>query len=159
MVQPEFLASLRHRHRSELLLVFVQLEQQCPGWWLDLQQLSDQLGTDRSTLNRSMLKLDRLGLIRRFSISHSGGTYLWWVKRHEADLPSVECEPAWVLRDIRFRGRERITLGQRWAWAERHGIPRNTLRSFLAGGHHVLRQRWELVETPMDQMQQQEVAA
>lgn len=152
MIEPAFLASLRHQYRSELVLVLVQLEQLCPGWWLDLQQLAELLGTDRSTLNRSLLRLDRLGLIRRFSISHGGGTFLWWVQRHEGDVPRPEDEPAWVLRDIQFRTRERITLEQRWAWAERHGIPRNTLRSFLTGGQHVLRQRWELIATPMDQI-------
>lgn len=158
MIEPSFLASLRHRYRSEMVLVLVQLEQLCPGWWLDIAQLAEQLGTDRSTLNRSLLKLDRMGLIRRASMSNGGGTYLWWVQRHEGDVPQPEDEPAWVIRDLSCRKRERITFAQRWAWADRHGIPRNTLRSFLSGQQRVLRERWDLVATPMDQLEQ-EVAA
>ncbi len=150
MIDPKFLASLRRRHRSELVLVLVQLEQVAPGWWLTLTELAEQLGTDRATLNRSIRKLEDLGLLRRASISNNGGTWIWWVQRSEADAPRPEDEPAWVLRDIRFRTRERITLGQRWEWADRQGIPRQTVRNFLAGGQRVMRDRWELIASPLD---------
>lgn len=158
MIDPTFLASLRRRHRSEMVLLLVQLEQICPGWWLTITELAEQLGTDRTSLNRSLLKMDRLGLVRRASMSNNGGTWIWWVKRHAADEPLPEAEPAWVLRDIKSRTRARLTFAQRWQWADQHAIPRNTLRSFLAGNQRVLRDRWELMATPMDQLQQ-EVAA
>ena len=150
MIEPEFLASLRRRHRAELVLVMVQLEQLAPGWWLTLQELAEQLGTDRATLNRSIRKLEDLGLLQRASLSNCGGTWIWWVQRHDADAPRPDAEPAWVLRDACGKRRERVTIGRRWAWADRHGIPRQTMRSFLAGHQRVLRERWELVATPMD---------
>lgn len=150
MIEPEFLASLRRRHRAELMLVMVQLEQHAPGWWLTLHDLAEQLGTDRATLNRSIRKLEDLGLLRRASISNTGGTWVWWVKRSEGDAPRPGDEPAWVLRSIRWRDHERVTISDRWAWARRRGIPRNTMRSFLAGHQRVLRGQWELVATPMD---------
>lgn len=31
VIEPEFLAALRRRHRSEPVLLMVQLEQLCPG--------------------------------------------------------------------------------------------------------------------------------
>lgn len=150
MIEPQFLASLRRRHRAELVLVMVQLEQLAPGWWLTLHDLAEQLGTDRATLNRSIRKLENLGLLRRASISNSGGTWIWWVQRHEADAPRPEDEPAWVVRDLSRHRSARIPLSGRWEWARRQGIPRGTMRSFLAGGQRVLRDRWELVATPMD---------
>ncbi|MEN9489729.1 MAG: hypothetical protein RJA63_178 [Pseudomonadota bacterium] len=150
MIEPEFLASLRRRHRAELVLVLVQLEQLAPGWWLTLQELADQLGTDRATLNRSIRKLEDLGLLRRASISNCGGTWIWWAQRSEDDAPRPEDEPAWVLRDVKRRLQQRVTISERWEWARREGIPRQTMRSFLAGHQRVLRERWELVATPLD---------
>ncbi len=150
MIEPAFLASLRRRHRAELVLVMVQLEQLAPGWWLTLHDLAEQLGTDRATLNRSIRKLEDLGLLRRASISNSGGTWIWWVQRTEGDQPRPEDEPAWMLRDLSRKRPVRIPISERWAWAQRQGIPRQTMRSFLAGHQRVLRERWELVATPMD---------
>jgi hypothetical protein len=150
VIEPAFLASLRRRHRAELVLVMVQLEQLAPGWWLTLHDLAEQLGTDRATLNRSIRKLEDLGLLRRASISNSGGTWIWWVQRTEGDQPRPEDEPAWMLRDLSRKRPVRIPISERWAWAQRQGIPRQTMRSFLAGHQRVLRERWELVATPMD---------
>jgi hypothetical protein len=150
VIDSAFLASLRRRHRAELVLVLVQLEQLAPGWWLTLQELAEQLGTDRATLNRSIRKLEDLGLLQRASISNSGGTWIWWVKKAEGDEPRPEDEPAWVLRDLSRQVHQRVPISKRWAWAQRHGIPRQTMRSFLAGNYRVLRERWELVATPMD---------
>lgn len=130
--------------------MLVQLEQVAPGWWLTLHELADQLGTDRATLNRSIRKLEDLGLLRRASISNGGGTWIWWVQRDEADAPRPEDEPAWVVRDLERQRTVRITLGERWIWAQREGIPRGTMRNFLAGGQQVLRERWRLLATPLD---------
>lgn len=150
MIEPQFLASLRRRHRAELVLVMVQLEQLAPGWWLTLHDLAEQLGTDRATLNRSVRKLEDLGLLRRASISNNGGTWIWWVQRHEADAPRPEDEPAWVVFDEVSKRSIRIPVSDRWGWAERKEIPRQTMRSFLAGNQVVLRERWRLVATPLD---------
>lgn len=151
MIHPEYLAALRRQYRAEMVLVLVQLEQLVPGWWESLQDLAERLGTDRATLNRSIRKLEDLGLLRRSSISNTGGTWIWWVKRHDADHPQPEDEPAWVLRNVRWRAaHERVTISQRWEWARRHQIPKGTMQSFLSGGQRVLRDRWELVATPHD---------
>jgi hypothetical protein len=150
VIDPAFLASLRHQHRAEMVLCLVQLEQIIPGWWQDLHQLATILGTDRSTLNRSLRTLERRGLIRRTSISNAGGTFIWWAKRSAVDMPDPNDEPAWIVRDIRQRSRERITVSSRYQWAAKHQLPRNTFRSFLAGHQKILRNRWELVSTPLD---------
>lgn len=158
MIKPEYLAALRHRLRAEMVLVLVQLEQVCPSWWLDLSELATALGTDRATLNRSLRRLEDLGLIRRASIANGGGTYIWWVSRHEADAPADQAEPAWLLRDIKRRETHRVPISKRWAWAEQEGIPRETMRNFLMGGQTVMRDRWQLVGTPLDQISQEVVA-
>lgn len=151
MIQAEFLAELRGRHRAELVLVMVQLEQLFPGYWSDLSDLAEQLCTDRATLNRSMRKLEDLNLLRRASISNGGGTWVWWVARHRDDRPEEGSEPAWVVRDDVTHRTQRIGLTQRWEWARRYGIPRQTMRSFLMGNQLVMRDRWRLLSTPLDQ--------
>jgi len=148
VIDPAFLAALRRQHRSELVLALVQLEQVVPGWWLMLEELAEQLGTDRSTLNRSICKLERLGLLRRASYSNCGGTWIWWVKRSATDQPAPDAEPAWVARDVKRRLTERITISGRWQWAAKHGIPRGTMSSWLYGYQRLLRDRWEIVESP-----------
>jgi len=151
VIQSRFLAELRGTHRAELVLVMVQLEQLFPGYWADLSDLAKQLSTDRATLNRSIRKLENLGLLRRTSISNGGGTWVWWVARHRDDRPDEAAEPAWVVRDVRTHQTQRISLTRRWEWARRHGVPRQTMRSFLAGNQIVMRERWRLVSTPLDQ--------
>ncbi|MCE2836891.1 MAG: hypothetical protein LW834_08000 [Cyanobium sp. 49614_E6] len=148
MIAPSHLAALRRRHRAELILVLVQLEQLCPGTWDNLGDLAEQLGTDRATLNRSISQLRRLGLIGCVSRSN-GGTWLWWVSRHDGDAPAPEDEPAWVLRSHPCRY-TRIPLTGTREWAQRRGIPYPTLRSFLAGHQRVLRGTWQLASTPFD---------
>ena len=150
MIAPDYLAALRRRHRSELVLVLVQLEQVVPGWWQDLETLAEQLGTDRSTLNRSLRKLERLGLIRRASYSNCGGTWIWWAARSATDQPAPDAEPAWVARDVKRRMLERIPISSRWQWAAKHGIPRGTMSSWLYGYQRLLRDRWEILGTPHD---------
>ncbi len=150
MIAPDFLAALRRQHRAELVLVLVQLEQLSPGWWLTLQELAEQLGTDRATLNRSIRKLEDLDLLRRSTISNCGGTWIWWVKTDVGKQPQPEDEPAWVVKDVRTRIRTRIPIAERWEWAERRDIPRQTMRGFLAGEQLVLREQWQLVATPLD---------
>lgn len=150
MIEPEFLAALRRRLRAELVITIVQLEQVCPGWWESLVELAEQLGTDRSTLCRSLRKLEDLGLIRRSSISNRSGTWIWWVKRHEADEPKPETEPAWVLVRLSNRRLERVTVSDRRRWAKARGIPLPTLIGFLYGRQKVLRGQWRVVASPFD---------
>lgn len=148
MIHPEYLSSLRHRLRAELVLVLVQLEQIVPGWWLTLHDLAEQLGTDRASLSRAITKLEHRGMLQRVTISNSGGTFIWWVKRDADDQPAPGDEPAWVLRSLGNRTHCRVPISQRWDWARQHGIPRATMRSFLGGYHRVLRDRWEIVSSP-----------
>ena len=150
MIAPEYLAALRRQYRSELVLALVQLEQVTPGWWLTIEELADQLGTDRSTLNRSIRKLEQLGLLRRASYSNCGGTWIWWVQRNATDQPAPDAEPAWVARDVKRRLLERIPISSRWQWAAKHQIPRGTMSSWLYGYQRLLRDRWEIVSTPHD---------
>jgi hypothetical protein len=151
VIEAEFLASLRRRHRVELVLTLVQLEQLCPGWWADLSELADQLGTDRASLNRSLTKLERLGLVRRERISNTGGNWVWWVKRSEADEPRPEDEPGWRLRDVKVGKTIRVTIRDRWRWAERHGIAQPTMQSFLGGYQQTLHGRWKVTGSPWDE--------
>lgn len=150
MIDPAFLASLRHQHRAEMVLCLVQIEQITPGWWQDLAQLAELLGTDRATLNRALSTLERRGLICRTSHGNSGGTWIWWVKRSADDAPDPGDEPAWRLQDITTRYTFRVPVSQRWGWPDKHGIPRATWRSFLCGHQKTLRGRWRLMATPLD---------
>lgn len=149
MIEPAFLAALRRRHRAEPILLLVQLEQLVPGWWATLNDLAEQLGTERSTLNHSIRHLHHLELIAYASLS-KGGTWIWWVKRHAADQPATTDEPAWKVKDLSNRTISRITITGRAKWAARHNIPYPTLRSFLSGHQLILRSRWRLVSSPHD---------
>lgn len=133
-----------------MVLVMVQLEQVCPGWWESLADLADQLGTDRATLNRSLRHLEDRGLIRRCSISNRSGTWIWWVKRHAVDGPRPQDEPAWKLWSITTRRLERIPVSQRGTWAAQRRIPMPTFCGFLYGRQKVLQGRWRLTGSPWD---------
>ena len=150
VIDAEYLAQIRRQLRAELVITLVQLEQLCPGWWADLSELADQLGTDRASLNRSLTKLERLGLLRRERISNTGGNWVWWVKRHEGDEPQPQDEPAWSLRDVRVGKTIRVTIRDRWRWAQRHGIARPTMQSFLGGYQQTLQGRWKVTGSPWD---------
>ena len=150
MIDAEYLAQIRRQLRAELVITLVQLEQLCPGWWADLSELADQLGTDRASLNRSLTKLERLGLLRRERISNTGGNWVWWVKRHEGHEPQPQDEPAWSLRDVRVGKTIRVTIRDRWRWAQRHGIARPTMQSFLGGYQQTLQGRWKVTGSPWD---------
>ena len=150
MIHPTYLSTLRRQHRCELVLTLVQLEQIFPGWWLSMTELAEELGTDRASLNRSISKLEALGLLRRTSLGNGGGTWIWWVRTSPEDAPQPDAEPAWVVRNIRDRNRYRIPISDPYSWAQRRGIPRQTMRSFLGGHQLVMRNQWQLVSTPTD---------
>lgn len=150
MIEAGYLAALRRRLRAELVVTLVQLEQLCPGWWADVSELAEQLGTDRASLNRSLTKLQRLGLLRRESISNTGGNWVWWVKRSEDDLPRSGDEPGWRLRDQLLKRTIDVPISQRWSWAAGQGIPKNTFSAFLNGGQKTLRGRWRVLSSPWD---------
>ena len=150
MIESEYLATIRKQMRCELVLTMVQLEQLAPAWWHSQSEMAQQLGTERRTLTTNLRKLEGMGLIRRIVIGHTGGTWIWWVKRSPTDEPRAEDEPAWVVRDVRRRMTERITIRQRWEWAAQRGIPKPTMQSFLGGYQRVLRGRWEVVASPWD---------
>ena len=150
MIEAEYLAALRRRLRTELVLTLVQLDQLCPGWWADLSELAEQLGTDRASLNRSLTKLERLELLRRESISNTGGNWVWWVKRSEDDRARERDEPGWLLQDLQRRRVVHVPISQRWAWAARQGINRTTFGCFLNGGQKVLHGRWRVRASPWD---------
>lgn len=150
MIESEFLAYLRHHHRPEMVLAMVQLEQLSPGWWESIHDLALQMGTDRSTLNRTLVHLEKRGLIRYHSISNKSGTWVWWVKRHAVDAPKPEDEPGWDLTVISNRGKIRIPISKRREWAKARGIPFPTLCNFLYGRQKVLRDRWRILRSPFD---------
>lgn len=149
-IHPTYLAALRRQQRCELTLLMVQLEQVIPNWWASLNDLADQLGSERATLNKALLTLDKKGLIARASLSNVGGTWIWWVKRHPGDQPSPELEPCWKLYDYRLKTSVRITIPERQQWAKRNGIPWATMRGFLCGRQIKLDGRWVIRSTPMD---------
>lgn len=151
-LDPAFLASLRRTMRAELLILMVQLEQVVPGWWPSLHDLADQLGTDRSTLNNALVALDRKGLIRRASISNTGGTFIWWVQQHPDAVPPRDSEPHWLVRDQLIKRTTHITITGRARWAARNHIAYSTLRGFLSGHQKTLAGRWTLQATPFDNL-------
>ena len=150
MIEPAFLASIRTRERAELVLSMVQLEQIIPGWWQDFSALGDQLGISGHLINKTVIKLERKGLLRRCTYGNCGGTWIWWIARHHDDAPNPNDEPAWVLRDIIRRTTERVTISGRWEWAKRREIPRYTLSALLHGHQRTLYGRYEVVSSPLD---------
>jgi hypothetical protein len=149
VIQPAYLAQLRRELRAELVITLVQIEQLVPGWWCSLSDLAEQLGTDRDSLNRNILKLAALGLLRRVSRGNSGGTWIWWVKRSADDQPNHLDAPRWRLRDQVGGRAQEIIVGQERAFASAKGIPFNTVRDFLAGHRPLLAKRWKLVSCPL----------
>lgn len=150
MIEPDFLAYLRQHHRAEMVLAMVQLEQLSPGWWESINDLALQMGTDRSTLNRSLVDLEKRGLIRYYSISNKSGTWIWWVKRYAVDAPRPEDEPGWDLAVMPNRHKARIPISKRKEWAESKGIPMTTLCGFLYGRQKVLKGTWRVLKSPFD---------
>lgn len=148
MIESTYLADLRKKHRTEIILTLVQLSQLCPSSWLTLEELANYLGTDRASLNRSLRKLEDLNLLRRSSISNNGGTWIWWVAKCKGDQPTPNAEPAWILNDLTLKQNVRVPISKRWQWAQMRRIPRQTFRSFLAGNQTILRERWKLVSGP-----------
>ena len=148
MIQPDFLAHLRQQYRSEMVLAMVQLEQLVPGWWESINDLALQIGSDRSTVNRSLSHLEKRGLIHYYSISNKSGTWVWWVKRDAIDAPKPEDEPGLDLKDIINRRKIRIPISKRREWAEDKGIPLSTLCGFLYGRQKVLKDRWRVMNSP-----------
>ncbi len=149
MIQPAYLAQLRRELRAELVITLVQIEQLVPGWWCSLSDLAEQLGTDRDSLNRNILKLAALGLLRRVTQGNGGGTWIWWVKRSADDQPNDLEAPRWRLRDQVGGRAQEIIVGQERAFASAKGIPFNTVRNFLAGHRPLLAKRWKLVSSPL----------
>lgn len=155
MIESTYLAQLRRNLRAEHCMTLVQIEQLVPNWWPTLTELAEQLGTERATLNRCLIKLEQRGLLRRNTRGNFGGTWIWWVKRTEDDQPDDSTAPRWVLRDLSSGGRRReILLGQERAFAEAHGLSIHTLRNFLAGFRPVLAKRWQLVSSPIQLREQ-----
>lgn len=150
MIRPEFLAELRHQQRSELILLMVQLEQIIPCWHESMTNLASQLGTDRASLNRCLVALEKRGLIKYYSISNRSGTWIWWVKRSRIDTPSAKDEPGWTVRLLSNRAILKIPISQRRAWANIRKIPFSTLCGFLNGRQRVLYGKWELLGSPFD---------
>lgn len=149
MIGPQFLSQLRQKHRAEMVLVLVQLEQIAPCWHQSISDLALEIGTDRATLNRSLSCLRKLGLLQYYSASN-GGCWIWWVKRCEDDAPDPNGEPCWQLRSSNNHATAKIPISKRREWAAARGIPLATLNSFLLGRHAVLRNHWRITKSPFD---------
>ena len=150
MVQPEFLAALRRQYNCQDLLLMIQLEQVFPGFWINFNELSEQLGCERATLYRGIKRLRERGLLCYTTISNNGGVWVWWVKQNEQDSPNPDNEPAYVVLDCAQHKKFRIKINQRYEWAKCNGIPRQTMRSWLMGSSEMLRKRWRLISAPID---------
>jgi hypothetical protein len=150
VIQSEYLATIRKQMRCELVLTMVQLEQLAPAWWPSQTEMAHELGTERRTLTTNLRRLESMGLIRRVVIGNTGGTWIWWVKRHPADEPRPDDEPGWRVRDAQSRRTELVPISTRWEWAAQRGIPKPTMQSFLNGYQRTLRGRWRVVRNPWE---------
>jgi hypothetical protein len=149
MIDSDFLSKLRKKYQPCTLLLMVQLDQRCPGWWQNLTELASELGMDIYTLRRNLQRLDKYGLVARYSAHGIGsGTYVWWVKKNEDDKPPAP--PAWKLRNIENGSVKVIQVGQIYNWARANGMKPDTVHSFLRGYIKLLNNRWKLVSNPMD---------
>jgi hypothetical protein len=151
MIDPTYLATIRRQYRAELVIAWVQMEQVCPGWWPTQIELAEQLGTAQKTLCEALARLRTDGMIRTTVMGKNGGTWIWWVKRGEADRPRPGDEPGWRIRDTEADRAIKIPVSQRWEWAAAHQIPKATMQSFLHGYQLTLRKRWRIVSTPWDE--------
>jgi hypothetical protein len=154
VIDPTYLAQIRRRFRPELVIAMVQLEQVSPGWWATQIELAEQLGTEQKTLTGALSRLRAEGMICTTVMGKNGGTWIWWVKRSEADRPRPSDEPAWRVRDMTADGPIRIPVSKRWEWAEKREIPKATMQSFLHGYQLTLRKRWRIISTPWDEVAQ-----
>lgn len=136
--------------RAELVLSMVQLEQITPGWWEDMNSIGELIGVNGNLANKIIVKLEHKQLIRRCTYGNCGGTYIWWVARHQDDKPNKDDEPAWILRDFKHGRIDRVTITGRWDWAKQRNIPRYTLSALLHGHQRTLYGRWKVISTPMD---------
>lgn len=149
MIDPEFLSYLRQHHRAETILAMVQIEQLIPCWHESISSLALQIGADRDCLNRAMIRLKKLDLIRYYSIPKCG-SWVWWIKRHATDAPKPNDEPGWDIQMITSNNISRIPVSKREEWAISRGIPPSTLTGFLLGRQKVLRGKWRVVRSPFD---------
>lgn len=149
-IAAELIAELRRQYNCQDLLLMVQLEQVCPGFWMNLLELSAQLGCDRSTFYRSLKRLRSRGLICYTAVSNNGGAWIWWVKRHQHDKPNPDNEPAYVICDTEQHKTFELKISQRFEWADDNAIPRETMRNWLMGCSDLLRKRWRLVSLPTE---------
>jgi hypothetical protein len=147
VIDPNFLAAERRLFYAQDLLTWVQLEQLAPQWWPEQEVMAQDLGCDRGTLCRSLGRLQKRGLIRVF-VCAKKGTWVWWVKRAEADRVDLQQAPHWLVRDVQRRVSERIVLGQERAWSTKREIPHSSVTSLLYGRIELLRGRWKLAATP-----------
>lgn len=149
MIDPDFLSELRKQHQPCFLLLLVQLDQRCPGWWQNLAELAEELGMDLYTLRRNLQGLDKRGLVARYSAHGVGsGTYIWWVKKHKSDQKTAA--PAWRIKNVKTGSIIKINVGQIYNWARDNDMKPDTVHSFLRGYIKLLRNEWQLVSTPMD---------
>jgi hypothetical protein len=151
MIDPAYLATLRSSQvRPELVLTLVQLDAIAPGWWDSHQTLAGELGLTTCTFSYNLNALARKGLVAHKTFLNGGGTFIWWVKRSQADTPDPAATPAYVVRDLSRRLHERIPVNGIREWAKRRGIHQKTLWHLLSGRQRTLRYRWELVSSPYD---------
>jgi hypothetical protein len=148
VIEPEYLAQLRRKYCARTLMLMVQLEQRAPEWWPNLGIMAGQFGCDRSAMNVCLIKLDKLGLVGRYSSPGNGGTWVWWVKRSRTD--KCPPPPSWKIVDIHTGSVNLIRVDQHKEWAEANRIPARTVRDFLDGNIKIMRGRWRLVSTPFD---------
>jgi hypothetical protein len=158
MIHPSYLATLRCRMRAEILVTMIQLEQLTPGWWETSDLLAAELGLCKRTMHENLRVLSRAGLVAHFMQRRSSHTWLWWVKRSPDDSPDPAQIPVYVLRSLTSHRHDRIPVNAVHQWAETRGLCYETVRKFLAGDQRILRNRWQLISTPLD-LEPEEVAA
>ena len=149
ITDPDYITWLRRQYRCQDVLNLIHLSSVGIGWHL-LGDLGITFGSHGKTVNLSMLRLRRHGLVEY--VSHGvGGSFIWWYKRHPQDVPNRARDfPRWVLRDIEQRTRLEVLVGDQLVWAERLQVHPGTLRNFLTGRTHTLLGRYVLADDPAE---------
>jgi hypothetical protein len=132
MIQdPDYLTWLRSQYRCQDVLNLLHLSAAGIGWYL-LGDLALTFCSHRATINQSMLRLRRHGLVEYTSYG-AGGTFVWWQKQHPHDRPDRGRDfPRWKVRDLSKRGYIDVLVGEQALLARRAKVHPGTVKNFLA---------------------------
>lgn len=150
---PAYLSWLRSRYRAQDVLNLLHISSIGIGWQM-LTGLAEDFATHRTNINHSMLRLRKAGLIE-YESRRAGGTLLWWFKRSEDDRPVPRNDfPRWVLKNIKTGAKKEVLLNSEDNFAAQMFVSPKAVRNFLSGRTKIIQDRYKLVMTPSEWLEE-----